>query len=610
MNHTKTENLAFSKMPKYYICTAPSDTPKTGDVDFAASLVSTLVKKGKEAEHIKDRNLTGQEIVAKLVEENKKRPVVLHLMINADVTHSMTTGATIHKEHLQVLKNEGIPIIITCIEYAKGTISSQPVIVNLWNEYFQYALRVCFVDGNDKNIAISKSDVIESKNDQKEVPVVPIPTTIKMDFDALPDITKRPPGNFLCFGMIRSAKGIKGVVLGLAKEFRNQTGEEGKYVYLVGSIAEDEKSDPRLIAHIFLESYGKSDGVQDYIKKILHSDIPKSEKVKQLKDYYNRKLISLTPDINIKFFIDVPENQLSRIFSLCRYALNFHYKGVSTHFSGVTNTFSAKMKNYGFDGNSTPDYFRSNGEFSSLVKLFNGQHGKSHTIMAQQIIQDVEQLEEKDSPQLEQFCKGLNQFYKKYPFDIGSVSDIYENIYTEAIQEARNLSDKLIDASPTVNNTNTDEKKDKVPQSLLFKKEPVNNDSKPSPMEVLGKKVWTLKNVLHTEKHDLLREKEELLKANAEDTRVWHDYVKEGSNLPRLGIGINGQSGRPAFATKNYLIIFKEDFMLEARNKNNDEYNVLTGDDFSDAVEEVYDLYNQYYNPTPESENESSCSVS
>ena len=87
-----------------FISTAPSDQPKTGDVDYAQSIVNTLNNVGQgdiTAVHIKDKKLNSEDIVNQvLTAQQSNPPVVFHLIMNGDDTFTVTTGGTVKPEDL------------------------------------------------------------------------------------------------------------------------------------------------------------------------------------------------------------------------------------------------------------------------------------------------------------------------------------------------------------------------------------------------------------------------------------------------------------------------------------------------------------------------------
>lgn len=324
------------------------------------------------------------------------------------------------------------------MEYAKWSISQQPNVVDNWNRYFLQASRVCFVDKKDKQSAIEKSEIIASYKNLNKIAEIPIPTTIeKLKFDQLSHLNNREP-HFLCFGIIRPYKGIENFALPLAKEFTRTN----RKVIIVGSIPLD-RPNPKFLANMFFQAYGENKEIREALNQITENSEDLNTKVIQLISLYDSKLKFLKPDINVEFHFNIEEEQLASLFNRCRYALNFNNKGVSPHFSGVTNTLMAHMKNYGLDLYMTFEPFREGGEYSFLSKVFKVEVDdpgedpipkQAIEHIAQAILTDVEQIE-LDPLYEEKFAVELQQFTAKYPLQLETISARFDDIYQQEIQK-------------------------------------------------------------------------------------------------------------------------------------------------------------------------------
>lgn len=420
-----------------FICTAPSDQPKTGDVDYAQSIVSTLNAHRIESILLKDKALTGDQIVAQVLATHQKHPAVFHLIMNGDDTFKVTTGGTIKHEHLAKLAKEGVEIFITCLEYAKWSIAAQAEVVKNWDKYFEHAMGVCFVDENDKQSAESRSAIVKGYVKSGKVSVVPIPTTIeKFKFEELKPLADRE-GNFLCFGIIRPFKGIEKFALPLAKTFKEKGAN--RKVLIVGSIPTD-RHPPDLLADMFQQAYGENTSageIDRIIAEIMREKISNEGKVQKLMHLYHETLQHREPNVNVEFHFNVEEENLLALFNRCRYGLNFNFKGVSPHFSGVTNTLMAHMKNYGLDLYMTPEYFRNKGALTVLAKAFkvHGDYPEQGVLpqgelsaIADEMLADVELLES-DPNWPSEFKAALVQFNRVNPMDLEAVTARFSALY-------------------------------------------------------------------------------------------------------------------------------------------------------------------------------------
>ncbi|MDF1757552.1 MAG: hypothetical protein P1U74_04570 [Legionellaceae bacterium] len=425
---------------KIFISTAPSDQSKTGDVDYAHALANQLnmdTTNNIEVIHLASREITQQSIINQVISEKKTNShVIFHLIINGDGSFEVTTGGTIKPESLAYMKKHGVRIIITCLEFSKWSISLQPSVVKNWEKYFFQAERVIFVDEEDKKTAIKRSNIIRSYEMAGKISVLSIPTTLtQLDFSQLLPLQRRDK-NFLCFGIIRPFKGIEKFALPLAKILKSKSSD--KKVLVVGSISDSYQSSSSLLTNMLQQSYGSNESVCREIDNINTSEnLSENEKCGLLIKLYEKKLKYLTADINVEFHFDVSEKNLAVLFNRCRYALNFNFKGVSPHFSSVTNTLMAQMKNYGLDLYMTPLYFKEEGEFLTLAKTFKVNNGypeegdisfDSMLKIANEIIRDTE-LIEVDNIYPEEFKLALSKFCQKNPIDIKAVCKKLHEIY-------------------------------------------------------------------------------------------------------------------------------------------------------------------------------------
>ena len=261
------------------IVTAPSE-PKQGDHDYGAILAKKL-----NAKHI-----SNQQDVEDLFSsvDQLEEPKILHLIINSS-SSGIFTGSSITLEKLNELKQNGFKICLTAMEYKKTPISENQDMVNLFNQYFDIADKVIFVDEEDKECAVKKvsssKDSIQDKITNSKV--IKIPNTV--DLDQVLPFNDRTESNILTFGMIRPYKGFE-YSLKIAEELRKLN--SNIKVIIVGSTREDCLEE---LGQILIKSY---EGVL----------FEGEEARKKIKDILSSKDTNLKKNNHyLKFIINVKE---------------------------------------------------------------------------------------------------------------------------------------------------------------------------------------------------------------------------------------------------------------------------------------------------------------
>jgi hypothetical protein len=274
------------------------------------------------------------------------------------------------------------------------------------------------VDEGDKEKAEEKSKVLH----KKAVSVIPVSSTVDIDFKNLKPIEERFP-NFISFGIIRKYKGIENYTIPIAKEFAKR-GDKRK-VILCGSVPRGKDADPSLLSEILIAAYPKSEREVLSIMESVGND--KSTSVEQMMALYQNVLKKEESSNNLELQFDVPETKLYHIFNRARYAFNFNFKGVSPHFSGVTNTFMAGMKNYGLNIYMTDHYLKPEGKYADIAGVFN--EDEPIESVAATILEDVESLEKVGVHS--KVGKQIENFIAERKFSKEAVIDAYKKIYLE-----------------------------------------------------------------------------------------------------------------------------------------------------------------------------------
>ena len=408
-----------SNCKNIFVITAPSDQFNTGDVDYANSIVNKLSEDGCSIIHIKNRNLSEEQILQQIREATitSSSPPIIHLMINADKTQKITTGGTLKPSSLAIFKKtNNAKIVVNCIEYEKSTISGNPNVIRKFNEYFNIADQVVFVTDADRAAAAKKSPDFFEKYDK----IIPISSTVDINFKELKPIENRP-GNLLYFGIIRKYKGIEDYIIPLAKFLNSKKSD--KKVILCGSIPRGDGADPQLLKDVLLAAYPNY-SIQIQEKFNSESSLPR--KVNALMNLYAYTLKELETSNNLILKFDIPDSKLDDVFNQARYALNFHNKGVSHHFSGVTNTMLAGMKSYGLDTYMTDDSLKTNKNHMGAAKLFIPSSTADK--IASEILTDVTKIESSQEEQIN-IRIAIENFKKENKFTIEDVSNSYKELY-------------------------------------------------------------------------------------------------------------------------------------------------------------------------------------
>lgn len=419
-------------MIKVYICTAPSNNLMGGDASYAHAVTTTLNENTDwqiEAQHIGAPNLTEKDIIQQvLAMKERTSNVVFQLMINGDCSSRITTGGTVTPEGLHQLSKAGVSVVVTCIEYGKKAISGEPKVVENWDKYFRAASSIVFVDEYDKLKGLEKSEVVVDHNKKGKVSVIGIPATLKyVRFNMLPP-TEHREVNFICFGIIRPYKGILEVALPFAAKLKRLNSK--RKVLIVGSVL-DDMPHPELLAGMFKQAYGKDTVTLKKIEDIMKAKWLKqsSDSVNNLMKLYNTELKEREPDINVEFHFNVEQEDLDKLFSRCRYSLNFNTKGVSPHFSGVTNGLMASMKIYGFHLPMTPKYFHSNGFFNQLAMVFEkDDREKSLDKIFDSMLEDCKHMEGNPHRYIK-FRELFKDFNRQHPIDINTISSAFSQLF-------------------------------------------------------------------------------------------------------------------------------------------------------------------------------------
>ena len=333
--HESFPLVCSDKECKSFICSAPFSQRQTGDADYAAILAGALTSLGIEA-HDLSKLESGEAIINTVLSEAPSREgesTVFHLLLDAD-RNGLYAGHTVTPHHLRQLKSAGVSIVVEPIEMAKRTIQADPKTLSQIGEYLREAHKVIFVDQNDQLYGQTTYPTIGWGHLSS---IVSIPHTLDIPFDELLPLGMRP-ANFLSFGIIRQRKGIENEVVAIAKELRDQDRQEK--VLVVGSLlSQSEQSmenSMSVFSDLLIEAYPWAKE-----KITAHSNL------QTLVFFAQTDLIHQEPAINIEFLLHASDSELQSVFNRCRFALNFHSRGLSTHFSSVTNTLMASMPNFG-----------------------------------------------------------------------------------------------------------------------------------------------------------------------------------------------------------------------------------------------------------------------
>jgi glycosyltransferase involved in cell wall biosynthesis len=376
----------------------------------------------------------------------------LHLIINSS-DGRIFTGSSIQLEKLNELKQKGFKICLTAIEYKKTPISENQAMVNLFNQYFDIADKVIFVDEEDKECAIGKvSSTKHSIRDKiTSSKVIKIPNTV--DLDQILPFEDRTESNILTFGMIRPYKGFE-YSLKIAEELKKQN--SNIKVIIVGSTHENYVYE---LGEILIKSYQgvilseggeASKKINDILSSKETDNFEKKQSLLKIHDECKGK-----ESINVELYFDIEETELASIFSRCKYSANFYPgKGLSNHFSGVSNAIIMGMKVYGFVGDITPDFFKDSGQYTDLAMTFRE---RDLEVVAKNVIEDIKKIESNTELQ-RQLKQKIKVFIEEEEIGIDNVArkhqEVYDSLTTENIKS--NINPLLLSSEPvtaTIENT-------------------------------------------------------------------------------------------------------------------------------------------------------------
>lgn len=352
-HYMQARNTIFTESPSdikvsiavqefYYVLCSESpitydNQPNTGDVDYAKILANAISAQMINASVHYFNSATLNKL--HLLQRTKPLPLVFHLLLNAP-----RTGFAIGIDDIKRMKQKGVLIIMTAIEYAKHNHENQ----RLTSCYLELADEVIFLDAHDKNSALLSAN--KEGNDEALVSanIIPVPSTIEPAYLTM----KKIASNIMCFGIIRRGKGFAHI-LKLAELIKNSNENvvKDKQIYIVGTVLnvnDIEKADSELY-RILKAMYPKH--ASDFSRKL----------PQELAIWYehNKHVPCALP---IKLFLNVAPHDLPPLFEACEYAYYPAYRGATLRNSSISCELANGCIIYSHITSLTPDELRIQGE--------------------------------------------------------------------------------------------------------------------------------------------------------------------------------------------------------------------------------------------------------
>lgn len=358
------------------ISTAPpsqeDDTAKSGDIDYAATLVKSLQARGLNCTFLRGA-----------ASENELTPSpssLLHIILNCP-----KTGCGFSLESLQTFKASGGRVMVTVVEFAKyRNVSFKLQTIG----YLKLAEQAIFLDEVDKGEAIRFVNNNREENSAKllslleRAQVIAVPPTVTL--------CSTPPaaraGNIISFGMLRQGKGISHVIK-LAKLIKASHDPElqKKRIYIVGTVQEHKISnngttyDPTFYV-LMKELYPQK-----------HAEL-KHKSPKELKELLAiyRKDAQLKTALPIELCLDVEEFQLDELFSQCTYSFLPAYRGATLRNSSISVSIANQWITYSHIGEITPNLLKKHEAHGEAMVLLDDINYENY---ADRVLADIQQRE-------------------------------------------------------------------------------------------------------------------------------------------------------------------------------------------------------------------------
>lgn len=348
---------------------------KSGDCDYAKQLKHSIERAfPNSVTHYFMKNT--YEGMQKLLEQ--KVPITFHLMLNAP-----RTGFAVSIDFIRQLKQKGVPVIMTAIEFAKH---QDDDLKERTMAYLQHADAIIFLDEEDKAQAI---DYTRTKGDVPDAltraSVIPVPPTVAPENIS----TKKYGSHIMCFGMLRRGKGF-GHIIHLAQLIKNSKNSlvNQKEIFVVGSV--QNKS-----TWIAGNHY---DSTLYTLLKAMYPD--------HADRFYNKspaELILLSNELQnipsalpIKLYLNVEEDSLPALFEQCEYSFYPAYRGATLRNSSISTSLAFSTVIYSHIGKITPNLLTKEGLYQGAMVLFDDANYEHYAPgVLENIIEREEDKEEK-----------------------------------------------------------------------------------------------------------------------------------------------------------------------------------------------------------------------
>ncbi len=319
---------------------------RTGDIDYAATLQRTIEKETQRKVILIEKARNPEKILQEM--KKSSPPAILHLLINPI---PIGTGTLLTPADLKKFKAEGIKIVITAIDFAKyDKLSKHNVQQQTITSYLKMADQVIFLDEFDKHSAIQFADT-SLQQKLSGAKIIPVPSSVP---NKLLEEEKRGK-NIISFGMIRKGKGLIHVTklatllnTNLADELKNTK------ILIVGTVtaAKDPKND-RTLAKILVAMYPS-----------FESQIWQQINLVQ---FYNETLKQQKSVLPIELHLNVPAQDLPKLFNQCTYSFLPAYRGATLRNTSISSSLANGFITYSHITATTPTCLKPGEQYGEAI---------------------------------------------------------------------------------------------------------------------------------------------------------------------------------------------------------------------------------------------------
>lgn len=436
------ENKAAQETFKIFYSTADKESqwdsiPGTGDVDFTRVLEHAANKKSPgSAEYI--RNIYDENEIYAHIEKNRNgRTPILHIFRNGS-----KFGSAFSVEGLKKFKANGGIVIMTAVEFERYGKKQDGIKLKLEIlRKLKVVDRIIFEDHIDKKDAMDTleqyADVLKQqvfkKNPEKSInklrkklakaKIIHVPPTILIDF---PSDIKERGRDIISFGVLRPLKGFAHIrnLAEIIKANAHNPLMKDKKILVVGSTFDKYPNNQELykfVVWLYPTQTQKIDssiqGPCDHIglKKLLQ-EFNALEAAGKLK-----------PAFPLELHLDVPEQELGRLFARARYSFLPCNRGANLRFTSFGSSLAESrtgLVTISHVGHITPKELLPKGAFENAMVLMPDDEFATY---AKNVFLEIERREKNPALNMET-CKVASRLMSER-LDLPVIYDQHLSIY-------------------------------------------------------------------------------------------------------------------------------------------------------------------------------------